>query len=437
MARARRAFFHYRVNRAVAFPRYGGVRCFLLLAVLAAACVPTATAPIPSAAPLTAAPSVAATTPALFSPATTAPATAAATVTSAAATPAPPIPRPATPAPTVAPVAGPVHNEGQVIVAALARGYSTFVGEAGPAPAVTSGTHWKLNGTALAGADIRCTQKAAVPPQSDLCVAVRILTDKVRLRNGAAYELVLDSDMIGSFVASGITVATPHVVSLKATQFDLVVQFDRPMLHTGDCGNGPAWSFATPGTIEHVRGASTFPAPLASYTSTDPAYRVFLSAFVSEANVSADCTTVKFGSGWGGPTGTFDISVSGVQDADGNVVQARTFTVTVPDEGAPKLMFAQLELQTTEKKVIRVAYSEAMDEEYVTDVERYYLNSRPLPAGTTIECELAGCTWVRLTFPPTAFTYGADNVLSIVEVRDLAGNVTAPLIVTSGTFQVR
>jgi len=390
------------------------VRRLVLLAVLATACAPAATAPTPSAAVATLAPATAPATPVL-------------------ATPDPKGPL-ATLRPTAAPVTGPVHNEGQIVVADVSPGYSTFTGEGGPGPAVLMGTHWRMNGTVLAGADIRCTKRST---NLDLCVAVRIITDKVRLRNGTSYELVLDSDMIGTFVASGLAVTTPHVVSLKATQFGLTIQFDRPMLHTGDCNTAPVWAFTTPGTIEHVRGSGTFPAPLGSYTSTSDAYGVFLSAFVSEANLSADCTTVRFGSGWGGPTGTFDITVSGVQDVDGNMVQPRTFTVDVADEGAPKLMFAQLELQTAQKKVIRVAYSEAMDEEYVTDAERYYLNGNPIPVGTTLECEVAGCTWVRLTFPPTAFTYGADNVLSIVEVRDLAGNITEPGIATSGTFQVR
>ena len=49
---------------------------------------------------------------------------------------------------------------------------------------------------------------------------------------------------------------------------------------------------------------------------------------------------------------------------------------------------------------------------------------------------VSALTLVRGPFA-TAFVYGADNVLSIVEVRDLAGNATTPLIVTSGTFQVR
>jgi hypothetical protein len=250
--------------------------------------------------------------------------------------------------------------------------------------------------------------------------------------------VVLDSDVIGSFVASGMVTATPHVVSVKATQFYLTVQFDRPMLHTGECGAPQGWTMTTPGTIENVRSAAAgFPAPLGAYSSTSAAYDVFLSAFVSQAVVSADCTTVTFGSGWGGPTGKYDVTIVGVLDHDGNVVQPRTFDVTIADEGAPKLMFAQLELQTAEKKVIRVAYSEAMDEEYVTDPDRYYLNTKPIPAGTKIECEVAGCTWVRLTFAPDVFAYGADNVLSIVEVRDMAGVVISPNIATSGTFQVR
>jgi hypothetical protein len=319
-------------------------------------------------------------------------------------------------------------------VADLPHAYSTFVGEAGPSSAVLTGSHWRINGTALSGADILCTRRSAT---SD-CVAVRIITDKVRLRNGSAYELVLDAEMIGTLVASGLVTATPHVVSVKATQFYLTVQFDRPMLHTGECGSPQGWTMTTPGTIENVRSsAAGFPAPLGAYSSTSAAYDVFLSAFVSQAVVSKDCTTVTFGSGWGGPTGTYDVTVVGVQDRDGNVVQPRTFDVTIADEGAPKLMFAQLELQTADRKVIRVAYSEAMDEEYVTDVERYYLNSKPIPASTKIECEVAGCTWVRMTFAPDVFVYGADNVLSIVEVRDLAGVVISPNIATSGTFQVR
>jgi hypothetical protein len=44
---------------------------------------------------------------------------------------------------------------------------------------------------------------------------------------------------------------------------------------------------------------------------------------------------------------------------------------------------------------------------------------------------------VRLAFAPTAFTYGAQNTLTIVGVRDIAGNEMDPNIATSGSFEVR
>ena len=44
---------------------------------------------------------------------------------------------------------------------------------------------------------------------------------------------------------------------------------------------------------------------------------------------------------------------------------------------------------------------------------------------------------MRLTFAPTTFTYGAQNTLTIVGVRDMAGNEMDPNIATSGSFEVR
>lgn len=337
---------------------------------------------------------------------------------------------PPTPAPTPL---GPVHHEGQKIVATPdALTWST--GEAGGSPA-TQIANYRLNGQSLAGSSLMCTSlqtPAGLPPG---CSKIEIIP-RVHLVNGQLYELSLLDIPIGGFVAQGLVAATPHVVSVTATQYQLAVRFDRAMLHAGTCGSSP-WTLAVPGTISFVRSGAGVPAAPGGYTSSVPAYRDFLASFVSEAKVSADCMSVTFGSGWGGPTGDIDVSVSGVVDADGNAVQPRTFTVHIDDEGPPKLMFAQLELQTAEKKVIRVAYSEAMDETYVTDPERYSVNGRPIPAGTAIECELAGCTWVRLTFAPTTFVYGAPNTLTITGVRDLAGNAMVPDIATSGAFEVR
>jgi len=329
---------------------------------------------------------------------------------------------------------GPVRNDGQKILVTFEPPQRWFFGE-GSSSAATQIGSYTLNGTSLAGSSMKCAGQTLIASNT-VCTGIEIIPS-IRIQNGARYELRLAGALIGSFTARGLLVATPRVVSLSATQFDLTVKFDRPMLHVGACGT-ESWTLGTPGTIEYVRAtAQVFPAPVGAYTSSSAAYRDFLSAFVSAANISDDCTTVKLGSGWGGPTGRFDVTVAGVEDAYGNLVEPRTFMVDIADQGPPKLMFAQLELQTAEKKVIRVAYSEAMDEEYVTDAERYYLNGKLIPASTQIECELANCTWVRLTFPPTTFAYGADNTLIIVGVRDTAGNEMTPNIATSGTFQVR
>ena len=392
------------------------MRRLLLTIALLAACAPVATAP-----------SVA--------PATEAPATATTPPFSATAQPTPqPSPQPTTPpsAPTRTPLGGLIHNEGQKIVASV-HGLVWSFGEAGGSLA-TVVANYRLNGASLAGSSLRCTSVQTVGGSAAACSLIEIIPS-IRLVNGVLYELWLVEMPLGEFTASGLVTATPHVVSVTASQFALTVKFDRRMLHAGDCGTY-TWNFQTPGTMEFVRRAGGFPAAVGGYTSSNAGYRDFLTAFVSQADISADCTTVTFGSGWGGPIGDVDVTVSGVMDEDGNLVQPRTVRVTIADEGPPKLMFAQLDLQTAEKKVIRVAYSEAMDEAYVTDVERYYLNGKLIPAGTKIECELANCAWVRLTFAPSAFVYGSENTLTIIGVRDMAGNAMSPDIVTSGKFQV-
>ena len=402
--------------------------------LVVAACTPTATAPTPSASPtalksaVTPAPKAAVLTPTPQATAATAAPTA--QPSAAATSPTPRLTAARTPAPT--PTDVPVRHDGQWLVAAFDPPQPWYFGEGTSAPA-TQAQSYTLNGASLAGATVRCTVIASA---TSTCAAVELLP-AVRIRNGVRYELALSGRALGSFVASGLAIATPEVISVTATQFYLTVTFDRPMLHVGACG-AQSWALGSPGTIEYVRGVGQgFPAPAGAYTSASAGYREFLSSFVSAADIAADCRTVRFGSGWGAPTGEHDVTVSGVADVDGNLVRPRTFRVSIDDEGPPKLMFAQLELQTAEKKVIRVAYSEAMAVEYVTDVERYYLNGKLIAAETKIECVIASCTWVRLTFAPTTFAYGADNTLTIVGVRDLAGNAMTPDIATSGTFQVR
>ena len=323
---------------------------------------------------------------------------------------------------------GPVDNDGQKIVA-RPEALAWIFGEGSSSPA-TQIANYTLNGDSLAGSALACTKFAV-----GSCTALEILPT-TPLVNGRRYVLALNDMPIGTFIAHGLESAAPHVTAMSATQYELTVEFDRPMLHFGACGASP-WTLSVPRTISFVRSGASFPPEAGAYTSSSDAYEQYLAAFVSEARVSDDCTSVTLRSGWGAPVGTFDVTVAGIEDHDGNVVRPATYHVTIADEGPPKLMFAQLELQTAEKKVIRVAYSEAMDEEYVTDPERYYLNGTPIPADTTIECELVGCTWVRLTFAPSAFVYGAQNTLRIVGVRDTAGKTMEPDIATSGSFEVR
>ena len=323
-----------------------------------------------------------------------------------------------------------VHNEGQKIFASFATPLLWSFGEAGGSPG-TVVRNYRLNGTSLAGSALRCTKFSSTVTNNG-CAAL-VIVPSVRLVNDTTYELDLLDQPLGTFTVQGLVEATPHVLSATATQYYLTVTFDRPMLHAGDCG-ASTWSMSTPGTIEFVRGTGAFPAPAGAYTSTVPGYRDFLAAFVSQADVSADCRSVTFGSGWGSMTGTVDLVVAGVEDVDGNIVEPETFALTIADEAAPKLMFADLELQTAQKKVIRVAFSEAMYEADVRDASHYRLNGSQLPAATTLECEIASCTWVRLTFAPSAFVYGSSNTLTVSGVRDLAGKTLDPT--TSGSFQV-
>ena len=412
----------------------------LLIVIALAACSPAATSPTPSAS-VASAPAVASTVNPTAPSAATTPArtpTPAPTVTPApspSASPPPTAsPAPATPSPTpqTTAAANDIHNDGQRIIASFATPLAWFFGEAGGSPA-TAVQNYRLNGTSLARSSLRCT-KQITSTANNGCAAI-VIVPAIRLVNDETYELDLLDQPLGSFTVQGLVEVTPHVLSAKATQYALTVTFDRPMLHVGDCGT-TSFALSTPGTIEFVRGAGSFPAPPGAYTSTRAGYRDYLASFVSQAEVSADCQTVTLGSGWGSVTGAVDLVVAGVEDVDGNFVEPDTFQLTISDEAAPRLMFADVELQNAQKKVIRVAFSEAMDEASVRDATHYRLNGSALPAATALECEIASCTWVRLTFAPSAFAYGAMNTLTVNDVRDLAGRTIDPATSTSAAFQV-
>jgi hypothetical protein len=410
----------------------------ILFVLALAACTPTATAPTPG---LSAIPSASVAAPTAATTVTAAPTVVIAPSVSTvvpAATPAPtaaaPTPEPATPSPAPQAIASPndIHNDGQTIVASFATPLAWFFGEGGGSPA-TGVQNYRLNGVSLARSSLRCTKQISVAANNG-CAALAIVP-AIRLVNGVTYELDLLDEPLGEFTVAGLSTATPHVLDATATQYTLTVTFDRPMLHVGDCGTS-SFALSTPGTIEFVRGLGPFPAPPGDYTSTRAGYRDFLASFISQADLSPDCRAVTFGSGWGSVTGAVDLIVAGVEDVDGNYVEPVMLPLTITDDAAPRLMFADVELQNAQKKVIRVAFSEAMDEATVRDASHYRLNNSLIPATTVFECEIASCTWVRLTFAPSTFTYGANNTLTVSDVRDLAGKTLDPATSRSGAFQV-
>src|SRR5262249_44041003 len=137
----------------------------------------------------------------------------------------------ATPVPSAS--ANDIHNEGQKILATLATPLAWFVGEGSSSPG-TQVQNYRLSGTSLAGSALHCTKFLATATNNG-CAALVILPS-LRLENGTSYDLTLLDQPLGSFTVDGLVQTVPHVLTAKATQYDLTVTFDRPMLHAGDCG---------------------------------------------------------------------------------------------------------------------------------------------------------------------------------------------------------
>lgn len=373
-------------------------------------------------------------------PATATPAAPATSTAQPAATAEPsnaPSPGPVpTPAPVV--VEGSVHNEGKAIIADVSATHGTrqlYYGESGSVAIVTQGSSYALNDVTLDDASVRCTATSRLGEPPTQCDALRIVPS-FALVAGRTYTLRFVGEVVGSFVAIGIASAVPHVVSVAATQQTLSVRFDRPMNHVGACGTNTADLYVS-GTMENLLALSgpVFPAELAAYTATDPLYRTAM-RLMGGATLDADCRAVTFRSNAGAAAGSYVVRIAGIEDEDGNVIEPASFRVTVVDEGPPTLFSAQLALQTPTERIVRVAYSEAMAEETVTDPERYEVGGRPLPDGSRLECELADCRWVKLTMPASAFSYGEELTITVVGVTDTSGNAMEPDAVTSRPFKV-
>lgn len=336
----------------------------------------------------------------------------------------------------MAPVSGPVRNDGKAIIAELDATHGTrqlYYGESGNVAVVTLGSSYALNGASLARASVACTDTVRLGDLPTQCREVRIIPS-FPLVNGATYRLAFIGEEVGAFVARGVEVLTPHVVDVSATQHSLSVQFDRPMSHYADCG-GRAGNFYVPGTIEQLFAATgSFPAAPGAYRTSVPAYATAL-AMMTGATIAEDCRAITFESLWGAAPGTYDLTIAGLEDEDGNALATATFRVAVAaDEDAPSLVFAGLKVRDGGVTHLRVAYSEAMDEESVTDPERYLISGKALPVEASVECELAGCVWVTLDVPTSFFEGGGPETITVVGVTDTIGRSMEPDIATSRPF---
>lgn len=350
----------------------------------------------------------------------------------------------ATPEPTVipapasaAPAIGPVRNEGKAIIAELDATHGTkqlYYGESGNVAVVTLGSSYSLNGAPLTKASVACIDTIRRGELPTECREVRIIPP-FPLINGATYTLAFIGEAVGVFVARGVELLTPHVVNVSATQHNLFVQFDRPMNHYGDCG-GRATNFYVPGTIEHLFAATGpgFPPTLGAYRTSVPAYATAL-AMMTSGTIAPDCRAITFESPWGAAPGTYDLTIAGLEDEDGNTLGAAAFRVTVPpDDEPPSLVFAALKVRDGGVTHLRVAFSEAMDEESATDPERYLISGKPLPADASVECEFVGCVWVTLDVPTSFFEGGGPETITIVGVTDTIGRSMQPDTAMSRPF---
>jgi len=341
--------------------------------------------------------------------------------------------------PTAAPAIadGPVRNDGKAILADISATNGTkqlYYGEGGGVAIVTQGSSYELNGTVLTGAAVTCTDTRSLGEQPTICVSVRILPT-FQLVDGRRYTLSFAGDRVGSFVALGLELATPHVLAASATQRSLTVTFDRPMSHVAPCG-GNAWNFYVRGTIEGLfsLSGSVFPPELASYTTTDPRFDAALRR-MSHGTLADDCRAITFESSSGAAAGSYVLTIAGIEDEDGNLMRPASLKVTVRDEGPPSLVSAR-GVRSDGVFTAEIAFSEAMDEETVTDPERYQVSGRPLPDGASLTCEFADCLWVKLTMPAPAFAFGEDVTITVVGVTDTSTNAMVPDAATSRPFKV-
>jgi hypothetical protein len=137
--------------------------------------------------------------------------------------------------------------------------------------------------------------------------------------------------------------------------------------------------------------------------------------------VSAECTAVTFNFVHGIGPGSYPLRIVCVQDVAGNAIEPdpTVVTVAVAESGPPRMNLVQY---SPPDVIIR--FSEAIRADLATDMARYRVDGRPLATGSTATCRVRTCAEVLLHLANAPAR--VPNDVTVVDLRDLAGNAFAP-----------
>jgi hypothetical protein len=216
-------------------------------------------------------------------------------------------------------------------------------------------------------------------------------------------------------IATTTAQAGPHIVGATATEDRVTIVYDRPMMHALACGT-KGLSAGSAGTIDGLEMNITS----RYYTSSDQDFEEMW-ANLWEATLNADCTGVTFNFVHGIGPGTYPLRVVRVQDFAGRALDPdpTVVTVTVAESGPPRMNLVQFS-----RPDVLIRFSEAIKTDLATDVSRYRVDGRPLATGSTATCRVRTCAEVALHLANAPDR--VPNDVTVVDLRDLAGNPFAP-----------
>ena len=216
-------------------------------------------------------------------------------------------------------------------------------------------------------------------------------------------------------LAAATNVAGPRVVRATATEDRVTVVYSRPMKHALACGT-KGLSAGLTGTIDGLEMNVTS----RYYTFTDPDFDEMW-ANLWEATLNVDCTAVTFNFVHGIGPGSYPLRIVRVQDGAGNALDPdpTTVTVTVAESAPPRMNLVQ-----SSPPDVFIRFSEAIKPDLATDISRYRVDGRPLATGSTATCRVRTCAEVTLHLANAPTRVPSD--VTVVELRDLAGNPFAP-----------